>query len=595
MAHTQERNQTFHEVIGLVLLGLGTLLFLALISYTPRDVPTWFPLHTFEPANRNALNFIGPLGAILACLAYSFLGAAAYLLAAVLLGYGGAKLLTPSIQLTRQSAIWCVSFILSAACSRPFVEFHPRGRKPPQHCRRGRLAGQVVRTISPSQCPRGGRRGHRSVRPLSRESHPAHRHSPGRGGAQHGGHAGTARRALCVPGERRAPMSPASWQSMPSASPASAANSSDPLLRRGSRQQARMVRRRCRSKSLSCTRKMKSHRGRRRRSSTATRRRRASAKRKRKRFRPLAAVSCENYELPSLDLLDPVDRPEHVRPPTPTNCSPSRTRSSKRSRSSASVFRAATSRAARPSPATKSIPPTACAWTRSSRCERDIARATRAERINILAPIPGKDTVGIEIANAKKQKVTLRELLESDDFHQSKAKIPIALGKDVYGKTIIADLAAMPHGLVAGTTGSGKSVCINAIIAEHPLPLHAGGSALDHDRPESRRDADLQHPAAPRRPGRHRSEESAARPALGDRRDGKALRDLRQDRRAQHRQLQRPAASRRSQDEPSSSRPKPTLFESRPPSRACAEPDVSSIPKSSRPIDFDAMSDEEVF
>ncbi len=97
--------------------------------------------------------------------------------------------------------------------------------------------------------------------------------------------------------------------------------------------------------------------------------------------------------------------------------------------------------------------------------ERDIARATRAERINILAPIPGKDTVGIEIANSKKQKVTLRELLENEDFHNAKAKIPIALGKDVYGKTIIADLAAMPHGLVAGTTGSGKSVCINAIIA----------------------------------------------------------------------------------------------------------------------------------
>ncbi|HYR58750.1 MAG TPA: DNA translocase FtsK, partial [Chthoniobacteraceae bacterium] len=97
--------------------------------------------------------------------------------------------------------------------------------------------------------------------------------------------------------------------------------------------------------------------------------------------------------------------------------------------------------------------------------ERDLARATRAERINILAPIPGKDTVGIEIANLKKQKVALRELLDSDDFHNTKAKIPIALGKDVYGKTIIGDLAAMPHGLVAGTTGSGKSVCINAIIA----------------------------------------------------------------------------------------------------------------------------------
>jgi S-DNA-T family DNA segregation ATPase FtsK/SpoIIIE len=99
--------------------------------------------------------------------------------------------------------------------------------------------------------------------------------------------------------------------------------------------------------------------------------------------------------------------------------------------------------------------------------ERDLARATRAERINILAPIPGKDTVGIEIANPRKIKVTLRELMQSGDWEEAKAryKIPLALGKDVYGKAIIADLAQMPHLLIAGTTGSGKSVCINALIA----------------------------------------------------------------------------------------------------------------------------------
>src|SRR5262249_37593482 len=99
--------------------------------------------------------------------------------------------------------------------------------------------------------------------------------------------------------------------------------------------------------------------------------------------------------------------------------------------------------------------------------ERDLARATRAERINILAHIPGKDTVGIELANSRKVTVKLRELLQSTDWEEAKGhtKIPLALGKDVYGKTIIADLAQMPHLLVAGTTGSGKSVCINALIA----------------------------------------------------------------------------------------------------------------------------------
>ncbi|MBK8093278.1 MAG: DNA translocase FtsK [Verrucomicrobiaceae bacterium] len=102
--------------------------------------------------------------------------------------------------------------------------------------------------------------------------------------------------------------------------------------------------------------------------------------------------------------------------------------------------------------------------SRIANLDADIARATRAERINILAPIPGKDTVGIELANKEKVIVPLRELLEDEAFINGKSKLPVALGKDVYGKTIIGDLAAMPHLLVAGATGSGKSVCINSII-----------------------------------------------------------------------------------------------------------------------------------
>ena len=103
--------------------------------------------------------------------------------------------------------------------------------------------------------------------------------------------------------------------------------------------------------------------------------------------------------------------------------------------------------------------------SRIAQLDADIARATKAERINILAPIPGKDTVGIELANKNKVLVPLRELLEDETFQNGKAKLPVALGKDVYGKTIIADLTGMPHLLVAGATGSGKSVCINSIIA----------------------------------------------------------------------------------------------------------------------------------
>lgn len=103
--------------------------------------------------------------------------------------------------------------------------------------------------------------------------------------------------------------------------------------------------------------------------------------------------------------------------------------------------------------------------SRIAQLEPDIARATKAERVNILAPIPGKDTVGIEIANDTRMPVALSELLQDDEFRSSKRKIPLALGKDVYGRAVIGDLAAMPHLLVAGATGSGKSVCINSIIS----------------------------------------------------------------------------------------------------------------------------------
>ena len=95
----------------------------------------------------------------------------------------------------------------------------------------------------------------------------------------------------------------------------------------------------------------------------------------------------------------------------------------------------------------------------------NIAAAMKAERLNILAPIPGKSSVGVEVPNAIKTKVIMRDLLESPEWQNTKARIPLALGKDVYGHPIIADLAEMPHVMIAGSTGSGKSVCINTIIA----------------------------------------------------------------------------------------------------------------------------------
>ena len=94
----------------------------------------------------------------------------------------------------------------------------------------------------------------------------------------------------------------------------------------------------------------------------------------------------------------------------------------------------------------------------------DIALNLAAESIRIEAPIPGKQAVGIEIPNKEKDMVPLRDVIESEEFENNKSKLSVALGKDVAGSVVLADIAKMPHVLIAGSTGSGKSVCINTII-----------------------------------------------------------------------------------------------------------------------------------
>jgi S-DNA-T family DNA segregation ATPase FtsK/SpoIIIE len=94
----------------------------------------------------------------------------------------------------------------------------------------------------------------------------------------------------------------------------------------------------------------------------------------------------------------------------------------------------------------------------------DIALALRAESVRIEAPIPGKDSVGVEIPNIEREMVYLREILESNEFTGSKSPLTLALGKDIQGATKVADLARMPHLLVAGATGAGKSVGINGFL-----------------------------------------------------------------------------------------------------------------------------------
>ncbi|HEY6829203.1 MAG TPA: DNA translocase FtsK, partial [Gemmatimonadaceae bacterium] len=94
----------------------------------------------------------------------------------------------------------------------------------------------------------------------------------------------------------------------------------------------------------------------------------------------------------------------------------------------------------------------------------DLALAMRAASIRIVAPIPGRGAVGVEVPNPISEMVGFRELVEARDFQAARAALPIALGKDLEGKPVVADLAKMPHLLIAGATGSGKSVCVNTII-----------------------------------------------------------------------------------------------------------------------------------
>jgi S-DNA-T family DNA segregation ATPase FtsK/SpoIIIE len=97
--------------------------------------------------------------------------------------------------------------------------------------------------------------------------------------------------------------------------------------------------------------------------------------------------------------------------------------------------------------------------------DKNLAMALKADSVRILAPVPGKGCVGIEVPNQKPAPVCLKEILQSKAWAEAGAEIPIVLGKEASGRALVADLTKMPHLLVAGSTGSGKTVCINAIIA----------------------------------------------------------------------------------------------------------------------------------
>ena len=166
--------------------------------------------------------------------------------------------------------------------------------------------------------------------------------------------------------------------------------------------------------------------------------------------------------------------------------------------------------------------------------------ALEALAVRIVAPIPGKAAVGIEVPNKTREKVYLKEILAGRACSRSAtSKLPMALGKDIEGAPVSVDLAKMPHLLVAGTTGSGKSVAVNAMITSllyNASPEDVRIIMVDPKMLELSIYEGIPHLLLPVVTD---PEEGEPRAALGGRRDGAALRAAREDRRARHRQLQR--------------------------------------------------------
>ena len=446
--------------LGLILTGLAVLLFLALVSYQPSDLPSWAKL-IYDSNARSPIvhNLCGVVGAVAAGYLYFFFGAASYLWIIVFGGYGIAKLTTRNF-LIRERLGWSFLFVLSGACLLQLQPWFFKGWKGAFHIEGpGGWLGKWV-----GERAFGGPLGevgapivlgivYLASLVLAIGFHPIN--------VLKRGWAGIRRHFVEREKRRMAAMEESERMD---------------FEQRKLARQAEKLERRLKKKAdpgqqpadeppaadLPEPRIIDATVPREKRPSLAEI---ESGRKKKGESKPsLAGLRLENYQLPPLDLLEPLDEAGR----SPADHDELRAVQGIILETLAHFgIKAKAGDITRGPTITRFevYPDSGVRVDRITSLERDIARATRAQRINILAPIPGKDTVGIEIANSSKVKVALRELLETSEWLHSGARLPLGLGKDVYGQTIIADLAKMPHCLVAGTTGSGKSVCINSIIA----------------------------------------------------------------------------------------------------------------------------------
>jgi DNA segregation ATPase FtsK/SpoIIIE, S-DNA-T family len=450
------RHNAWNEVFGLIALGIGTVLFLALVSYDPRDVPSWFQISYVSPSNDPTQNFIGPTGAIVAGVLYFAFGAAAYLVPCVFLGLGGAKLFLPGFRIFKRLP-WAALFVLTGAALaqiQPWFlrnweqEFKVEGP--------GGFAGKWIGNLFLQNVL--GQIGSviallviylisliwlTGIRPVLIIKQAV----SGLGGLL---------RKMADAGERKRLAATDERQRL---------EANQKKIEREIRRQERMLKKQGVVPTSDQGEEVEPRETRIIDSLAAVPLRgKATTNEPVKLSRAAKSNKIKDYQLPPVTLLDEVEL-ENRRATDPNELKQIQgllidtLKQFNIDVSPGDITRGPTITRYEVYPAR------GVRVDKISSLERDLARATRAERINILAPIPGKDTVGIEIANTKKVKVTLREILESEEWTRTPMRIPIVLGKDVYGKIVLGDLAQMPHCLVAGTTGSGKSVCINAIIA----------------------------------------------------------------------------------------------------------------------------------
>ena len=161
-------------------------------------------------------------------------------------------------------------------------------------------------------------------------------------------------------------------------------------------------------------------------------------------------------------------------------------------------------------------------YSRITNLVDDLCLAMKAESI-LIDRIPGKSTVGIEVPNLHREIIHLRELVESSEFAAMSSKLSLGLGKDITGKIRIGDLTQMPHLLIAGSTGSGKSVGINSMVVSDSLQVHAGRSEADTDRPQAFGVESLRWRSPLDGAHRYRAQTGRQRPAACRSRNGRTI------------------------------------------------------------------------